>query len=233
MDEHDEALEAIPWERFASVEQRIDTRLLVALVAVLALVGAGAFALRRSTAPVAAANPAVATSVSMAPMTTTTTTLPLGEGLWAEPTPDASLAGSMAERFLAGLLLDAGIDVASIRAVGPPIGTQEAQVVVWATARGADGSPLRLAIEATVGSDGTIVSWKPVEVEAVRIRTLTDGAVPPPDVLDGLIRTAALWGTAEEVVRSGIDGSRWWAEFSVRLADGSVVPLVVWEDYPG
>ena len=67
----------------------------------------------------------------------------------------------------------------------------------------------------------------------MRIRTLTDGAVPPPDVLDGLIRTAALWGTAEEVLRSGIDGGRWWAELSVRLADGSVVPFVVWEDYPG
>ena len=185
MDEHDEAFEAIPWERFASVEQRIDPRLLVALVAVLALVGAGAFALRRSTAPVAASPPAVAAPVPVAPTTTTTTTLPLGEGLWAEPTPDGAVAEAMAERFLAELLLGAGVEVASIRAVGTPTGDREGQVVVEAAVRGADGRPLRLAIEATVESDGTIVGWKPVEAEAVRIRTLTDGAVPARSWLRG------------------------------------------------
>lgn len=236
MDEHDEAFEAIPWERFSAVERRMDPRALAGVVAVIALVGVSAFALRRSAPPeVAIAGEAPAAPVVSPPSsttTTTTTTVSSDQGLWAAPVVGPRRAEGVGARFLVGLLAGVGLDVVAVHEVAVTEGPDGTTVMVEAVGPGADGGLLRLGMEVEVDPDGSVRAWRPVTVAAPDVRPLTPGAVPPADVLDGLVRTAARWGTTEEVLRSGIGDDRWWVEFSVRLADGSVIPLVVWEDYP-
>ena len=228
MDEHDEAFEAIPWDRFAASEPRVDPRLAALTVALVVAIGFAAFGLRRTVSPPEAA---VAPLVEPAPVavSTSTTMAPSVElpDLWAAPVVEP--VHGVAARFLLELLERSAVDVSSVVEVDAITGSDLTSVTVEAFGSASDGTPVRLGLSVDVAPDGTVLSWEPRQPEALSVRPLPEGAMPPPDVLDGLARVAARWGTALEVVRSGIDGDRWWAEFLVGLPGGSEVPLVVWE----
>ncbi len=226
MDEHDEAFEAIPWDRFSAREPRFDPRLAVVAVVLLVAVGAGAFALRRVAVPVVPAVPVVE-AIPASPTSTSSTVATEPSDLWAAP--EVEPVGGVAARFLVGLLEGSGVAVSSVLEVEAVPGRDRSTVVVEALGTAPAGTLVRLAMAVDVAPDGTVVSWEPRQVEPLQVRPLTEGAMPPPDVLDGLARVAARWGTALEVSRSGIDGDRWWAEFLVEFPGGGAVPLVVWE----
>lgn len=235
MDEHDEAFEAIPWDRFTPQRPGFDPRMAAAVVVVAVVIGVTAFALRRTVPPPVTTTPvAVEAPVDVPVAPPTTTTVPQspvdpGDGLWAGASAAGPHAPVVARRFTAGLLVGSGLDLLSVHDVGTtdhPAGTA---VTVELLGEGPDGTPVRLGLEVVVAADATVVSWEPVQVPAIGVRSLTEGAEPPPEVLDVLVRTAARWGTAGEVTRSGIDGDRWWAEFLVEVPGGGEVPLVVWE----
>lgn len=228
MDEHDEAFEAIPWDRFTR-EPRFDPRLALAAVIIILAVGVGAFAIRRASVPQAVAAPPVApTPVTTTVPIGTSTTVEDAAGLWA-PEPEPPAPDGVAARFLADLLAASGIRVSSVIEIDATHGADGSVVAVEALGTSDGGDPVRLGMEVHVGSDGTVLRWEPGPVGAVEVRPLVEGAVPPPDVLDGMSRTVARWGTALDVVRSGIDGDQWWAEFLVGLPGGAEVLLVVWE----
>ncbi|NND84508.1 MAG: hypothetical protein HKN46_05105 [Acidimicrobiia bacterium] len=227
MDEHDEAFEAIPWDRFTTNEPRFDPRWALVAAVLLLAVGVGAFALRRMEVPAATA--AAPAPVHPVTATSSTTTVPVAmPGLWAVEEAVEGPDG-VAARFVIGLLDGSGVALVSVQEVGADQGPRGANVVVEAVGTAADGSPVSLGMAVEVAADGTILSWEPRQVAPIEVRPLTEGAVPPPEVLDRLTRIAARWGTALEVTRSGIDGELWWAEFLVGLPGGGDVPLVVWE----
>lgn len=228
MDEHDEAFEAIPWDRFTTREARFDPRMAFVAIALVIAVGASAFAVRRTAAPVDVGTAPIVAPVPTATTTTSTPTLPPDlPGLWASP--EVEPASGVAARFVLDLLEGSGAVVSSVLEVETRRDGGRTRVVVEALGSEADGTPIHLGMAVEITGDRTVVAWEPMQLEPLRVRPLVEGAVPPPEVLDQLARIVARWGSALQVVRSGIDGDRWWAEFLVALPGGTEVPLVVWE----